>query len=730
MATGRQQLNADDLTRLKWLLGSLLALFSAWSVFFMDIDAWLLLGAITMVSVAGIVRPEWPSKIPRWVHRLAFPAILAIFAVDLYSSREPLPALLRLDLLLILYRLMTHRRRREDLQLVVLGLFLIVVGGVISVSLAFAVQIVAFTACALTFLFLVHLSEPGAPSSQNIEYTETPAWTRGSWRDVFRRSMAATDPRLVALGVVLFAGVVAVSGLLFLAIPRFDFQGGLFLDRLMSRSTFTGFSDAIEFGEVTAITQEDGLALTVDVDDPAALPSSPYWRMVVLDEYTGTGFRMSQPLRQALERVRTGRVEAGVMRQRPQAAHWTLYLEAGISRYLPLLGDFRRLEFNELQTFAAHDATAVVALQRDPAKMVAYRVQGMVAGAALQDAGLALARKSGRRMDASLSLTLAETDRMRIDRLLRDIAPAADDAQAFSRTIVSWLERNHGYSLQSTLPRGEGDPLVRWLDSTTPGHCEFFAGSFVLLARAAGYPARLVAGFRGGSWNAYSGSFAVRNTNAHAWCEIFDDASGTWLRVDPTPGSGGGSDVLENALDGRGVSEPDRGWRARLESLRVFWYRRVVNFDQDTQLELATAAKGLLQDAGQRLRAWVDARAASLRRWLDKPWDPGRVGSLVVVAFGILLIGWLWRRRGRSWWLLWRSRSRRSSKHHDPVRLEAGRWLARLKATRDSPSGEAGEIWERLLRLRYGAPSTWPDPGAVFRAARKACRERTGPVSK
>src|SRR5690606_17165743 len=156
----------------KWLLGSLLALFSAWSVFFMDIDAWLLLGAITMVSVAGIVRPEWPSKIPRWVHRLAFPAILAIFAVDLYSSREPLPALLRLDLLLILYRLMTHRRRREDLQLVVLGLFLIVVGGVISVSLAFAVQIVAFTACALTFLFLVHLSEPGAPSSQNIEYTE------------------------------------------------------------------------------------------------------------------------------------------------------------------------------------------------------------------------------------------------------------------------------------------------------------------------------------------------------------------------------------------------------------------------------------------------------------------------------------------------------------------------------------------------------------------------------
>jgi len=51
----------------------------------------------------------------------------------------------RLDILLLLYRGSTYRQRRDDLQVIVLGLFLIVVAGVLTVSLTFAVQILAFT---------------------------------------------------------------------------------------------------------------------------------------------------------------------------------------------------------------------------------------------------------------------------------------------------------------------------------------------------------------------------------------------------------------------------------------------------------------------------------------------------------------------------------------------------------------------------------------------------------
>jgi hypothetical protein len=137
----RPQLNRDDLARLQWLLGTTVAVLSASTVFFLDVQAWWLVAAIGAAAVAGVCWPAWPARVPTWVHRLAFPIILGTFAFDLFFGREPLPALIRLDLLLILYRLISHRSRREDLQLLVLGLFLIVVAGVLSVSIAFAGQI-------------------------------------------------------------------------------------------------------------------------------------------------------------------------------------------------------------------------------------------------------------------------------------------------------------------------------------------------------------------------------------------------------------------------------------------------------------------------------------------------------------------------------------------------------------------------------------------------------------
>jgi len=65
----------------------------------------------------------------------------------------------RLDILLLLYRGSTYRQRRDDLQVIVLGLFLIVVAGVLTVSLTFAVQILAFTGCALAFLLVITLTD-------------------------------------------------------------------------------------------------------------------------------------------------------------------------------------------------------------------------------------------------------------------------------------------------------------------------------------------------------------------------------------------------------------------------------------------------------------------------------------------------------------------------------------------------------------------------------------------
>lgn len=102
-------------------MGAVLALLSVITVFFMDIDAWLLMPAVGLAAIAALIWPKWPARAPGFAHRLAFPFIVLVFVWDITTSGEPLPALIRLDLLLILYRLCTYRQQRDDLQLVLLG---------------------------------------------------------------------------------------------------------------------------------------------------------------------------------------------------------------------------------------------------------------------------------------------------------------------------------------------------------------------------------------------------------------------------------------------------------------------------------------------------------------------------------------------------------------------------------------------------------------------------------
>src|SRR4051812_32609305 len=138
VAPRRPQLTRDELQQLKWLLSSGLILLAVSTVFYMDVDAWTLMALATVATFATLLRPTLPARVPPLVHTLAFPVIVLFFAGDLWLKTEVLPAMVRLDILLLLYRSLTYRQRRDDLQIVVLGLFLVVVAGVLTVSLTFA----------------------------------------------------------------------------------------------------------------------------------------------------------------------------------------------------------------------------------------------------------------------------------------------------------------------------------------------------------------------------------------------------------------------------------------------------------------------------------------------------------------------------------------------------------------------------------------------------------------
>ncbi|MBL9189017.1 MAG: DUF3488 domain-containing protein [Opitutaceae bacterium] len=725
--TPRPQLTLDELHHLKWMLGGLLTLVGLGAVFYLEIEAWTLTGVTAACTIATMLRPGLPARVPGFVHTLAFPLIVGFFIADVWRRGEVLPAMVRLDILLLLYRNVTYRQRRDDLQLIVLGLFIIIVAGVLSVSPTFAVQLLVFAACALALLLVVTLTDSlaGPAARAPLVPGERPAWVRrADVAHLVGRLRAVLDWRVAVLGAVLFGGVVAVSALLFLAIPRFQLENSMFLERFIAKKAKTGFSDSIRFGDVTEIQQDTSIALSVDVSDHKHIPASPYWRMIVLDGYEGGVFRMSSRLKQReFMPERSGTTAGGAMRpRRGEAVYWTFYLESGVSRFLPLAGPFQTLAFHEAQHFKVAPRLAMVALREEPVTMTAYRVEDFDLSGTVPDLRFAerwSARTEGEalREEHQASLPLTPAERAVVERAVAEATGGAKlEAGEFARLAGEWLRRQHAYSLAPQIPAGEGDALVRWLASRGSGHCELFAGSLVLMARAAGFPARIVTGFRGGSWNGYSNNFTIRNSDAHAWTEIFDERSGAWLRADPLGSGASAADEVRG--EAAVASRLDRSWKARVDSLRMLWYRRIVSFDQQAQAEALQAVKEAARSSGREVRERLEAVVAAIKGWLIAPWNWTRgLGVAGVVALAAAA-AWLVVRFGPALWR--RLALRRGGRGEDPVRREAGRWLGRLGQTQPMP--EHAAVRADLQRLRFGPRASWSRPEAVFRRARQTVR--------
>lgn len=709
---------------MRWGLGGLLALVSMWSAFFLELSGATLLLPLTVPVLATLLRPAWSARIPAWGWRLVFPGLILFVAADMVLNSEPMGALLRLNLLLIAVRACGPRRPREDLQLVVLCLFLVVISGVLTVALGFVLHILLFTALALAYLLTITLSQTSEPEPAGDEL-----WARIPWPRLLRRLQHAVDWRIVAACGGLYLLVVAVASVLFIAMPRFQIENSLSFLQLKNKRSLSGFSDTVKLGDVTDIAQDRSVALRVEMSDTARVPELPYWRIVALDEYRGGTFQASRGQLRRDRRLPATRDIAG-SHTKTGGAVWTFYYEAGVSRYLPLPGAFAQLRLHEARAVVENRSAATLALHEEPQSMFAYRVDGLDFGGERAEPDLAkeLNATPGAASDGDgyprtlLSIPSGEKNAAALDAILGEVTggerlPAAE----FARRATAWLAQHHRYSTRTAVPAGSEDVLVRWLGSTVPGHCELFAGGFAMLARRGGFPTRVVTGFSGGNWNAFEGYFMVRNSDAHAWCEIYDER-GCWVRVDPTPGANETTPAaMAEQNSGIRASMIERGWEARLDALRMLWYRRIVNFDRGSQDELVGSVKRTTQAYGRALLARLDKWGLRLRDWLLRPWDVGRMASWCGVAALVGALSWAAWHWHYLWWGRWTRRGRRG----DAVRREAGRWLRRFAQVESELPAGAPPVIEELERLRYGPPMGRRMPPVVFKRAKRvwrACR--------
>ncbi|MBE2213847.1 MAG: DUF3488 domain-containing protein [Opitutaceae bacterium] len=753
------QLSLEELCHVRWLLGGLLALLSVWTLFHLEVSIWPFAAVATVTIVGVMLHPALPGKVPRLVWRLLVPLIVVVFVVDVLSN-EIVLSLVRLNTMLVLYRAVSYRERRDDLQLIALSLFLAVLTGVLTVSIVFVVQILLFTAVGMVLLFVINVVDDalaGAPVS-------TVRWVRIPRRRLLLRLRQAADVRVVVLAGGLFAAVVLVTALIFLAVPRFEVSNPINFLALNRKSSLTGFSENVALGEVTDIQTDDGVAMRVDVRAGAVVPEEPYWRMVALDEYSAGAFRMSPSARSASGDRALPYLDLAPMQQpvgdrdgRPREnGRIVIFLEPGVSRYLPQPGGFSEIQFRETQEIIPNDVLRVYAMREASAGLLSYQIEGADFGGVIPDPFFAQERTraatpSGRRAaprggslslggaglepaarggvaypHTTLALPEAPEAREYLAGIVAEITGGREvGAQEFARLACVYLDRRHSYSRQVRLPPVEGtrieDPVIRWLQAGAGGHCEFFAAAFTLLGRAAGHPVRVIAGFKGGTWNGYENYFMVRHAHAHAWCEIYDGA-GAWLRVDPTPGAGGIGTQSEPLNQAQVALASDRSTSAYLDSLRMIWYRRIVNFDQRSQQGVISS----LRTVGRTARVWSEAVVQVVREqyaaWQKAPLSFASKGDILVLSIVLFLVAVLLKRLGlgKSDVLEWFQRGQMSTRRRAGLllqRLEAR--VARPPRRRSWDEERALELAGQLMIIRFGRVETWPEPLKTFRAVRR-----------
>ena len=382
------------------------------------------------------------------------------------------------------------------------------------------------------------------------------------------------------------AGSMALLGapimlVLFLLFPRLAPLWGLPADAASARS---GLSATMQVGNIAQLALDDSIAMRIRFDAATPPSAALYFRGPVLSDFDGREWRplrrqLPVPLRLTSELQVAGTPVDYQVTLEPNQQPWLLLLDATTAA--PQVPGFTTHQNADLQWLTDRPVT----------KLLRYRAQSFPDfrhGPRQPVAGL----------QTYLALPPAFNPRTRqLGEQLRREA-RGDDAAALLQTVLERL-RNGGYryTLEPGL-FGQHSADEFWFDRKQ-GFCEHIAASFVILMRAAGVPARVVTGYQGGELNALDGFFVVRQSDAHAWAEVWMNGRG-WVRVDPTaavaPGRVGTLQRLQaqrgaiaNAMLGRFSPGLVLRLRATWDAVNNRWNQWVLNYSQERQFDLLRA---------------------------------------------------------------------------------------------------------------------------------------------
>ena len=471
----------------------------------------------------------------------------------------------------------------------------------------------------------------------------------------------------VRRGAVLLAQSLPLAVLLFVFFPRLP--GALWGVQDDRDEGVSGFSETLEPGSVSTLTLSNEVAFRVDFEGAVPDREGLYWRGLVLDTFDGSTWSRKKNFELADRDapLPPGRV-AYALTLEPHGKEWVFALDVPVAvpRGTVLRSDRTVASLRSVRSRMRFDLVSA------PAAPVSAPGPEWTA--------------------------LPEGGNPRAREMARDWAADGLGTGAMVAAALDFFRDNgFAYSLRPGVM--EGDIVDEFLFASRRGYCEHYASALTFLLRAAGVPARVVVGYQGGETNPMGEYLIVRQSDAHAWVEVW--GGGRWRRVDPTSVVSPerlsvGAEVVTSP-QGRGVVVPEglrvlrtvgRMFRLGWDAANNSWNQWVLGFSHDRQRSL-----------WQRLGFDPSTRQGALR-----------LAALLAAGLALVL--------GMVFWFMLRSRAReldRAAQLYDRFCRRMQRaglprgaaegpvdYAARIARERPELGPDARRVVDAYVDLRYG----------------------------
>jgi transglutaminase-like putative cysteine protease len=388
----------------------------------------------------------------------------------------------------------------------------------------------------------------------------------------------------LGFGIRLLLLALPVGLALFLLFPRWGSPlWGVPEEALDARS---GLSDSMTPGSIQSLFMDDSPAFRVEFETGMPRRSELYWRGPVFWNFDGRKWQTSF-LSRNLPADNKAELDKAPIRyavqMEPTEQRWLFALDypALVPGNVQLTMDYQLLAKRPITQLRSY------VMASDPGFIDSPRLKQTFRSAALE---------------------LPDGFNPRTAEMMADWRKEANsDTEIIQRVLTYFNQQEFHYTLNP--PLLSRHTVDEFLFDTQQGFCEHYASAFTIMMRMAGIPARVVTGYQGGWYNDFGAYMLVRQSDAHAWSEVWVRGSG-WTRIDPTAavaperveqGSMSSLSERRHMLDFEWL----RNTRNTLDLIRRGWNNWVVAFGAESQSRLFTIFGWGIFDAAKLVVAMV-----------------------------------------------------------------------------------------------------------------------------